>query len=324
MEAFLDKPLWMWGGFLGLVLALLIFDLFFLNRKDHEISVKESIRLSLFYVSLAILFGGWIWVDLGPESAYQYYTAWLLEQTLSLDNIFVMSLVFGYFNIPRRYQHRVLFWGILGVILMRGIFIGSGTWIVNQFQWVLYFFGAFLVFTGIKMLMMADEEPDIANNKILKLAKKYLPVYPDLQGNKFFVRMPDLNGGDKLKLYCTPLFITLVVIEFVDVIFAIDSVPAVLAVTTDPFIVYTSNIFAILGLRSLYFALAAMLHRFEYLEYALSIVLIFIGAKIFMHLIPGMPEIPPFVALAVTVSLLAGGIIYSLIKTKKDVEPPAA
>jgi tellurite resistance protein TerC len=211
----------------------------------------------------------------------QYFTGFFVEKSLAMDNVFVISLIFTYFAIPRIYQHRVLVWGILGVIVLRGIMIGLGAALINQFDWILFIFGAFLLITGIKMLVIADKEPDIAGNPILKFLRKHLNVTDELHGEKFFVKGPDPKGCGKLVRFATPLFLALVLIEFADLIFAVDSVPAIFAITTDPYIVYTSNIFAILGLRALYFALAAMVHRFHYLKYALSLVLIFIGAKIF-------------------------------------------
>ncbi len=313
----------MWAFFLAIVAVLVAFDLGVLNRTDKEINVKESLRLSLLYVIISLAFGGWIWWELGAQSANDFYTGYLLEKSLSLDNIFVISLVFGYFNIPRKYQHRVLFWGIIGVILLRGIFIASGTWLATNFEWVLYLFAAFLIFTGIKMLLSSDEEPDIENNFILKTAKKYLRVSTELHGNKFMVKLPSPKDPSRMQRYFTPLFLALVVIEFVDIIFALDSVPAILAVTQDPYIVYTSNIFAILGLRALYFALAAMLHRFEYLEYALAAVLIFIGGKVILAKLLDMEKIPSWISLTVTLTLLGGGVIVSLLKTRGDaVEKP--
>jgi tellurite resistance protein TerC len=312
----MHKPVWMWAGFITLVLVLLAFDLGVLHRKDKEISVKESLWLSLFYVSIGLLFGLFVFFELGAKSAQEYYTGFLIEKTLSMDNIFVISLVFGYFAIPRQYQYRVLFWGIIGVIIMRAILIGVGATLVNNFSWVLYIFAAFLVFTGIKMLRGSDEEHDISKNPVIKFVKKYMRCTDQFHGNKFFVTQTDANTGKKAR-FATPLFMALITVEFVDLVFAVDSVPAIFAITTDEYIVYTSNIFAILGLRALYFALAAMLHRFEYLKYSLSAVLIFIGGKVFAAPLLGLEKIPPAISLTVTVSILAMGVIYSLHKTRK-------
>jgi tellurite resistance protein TerC len=237
----------------------------------------------------------------------------MIEKSLSMDNVFVIALIFSFFAIPRQYQHRVLFWGILGVILLRALMIGLGATLVSQFSWVLYLFGAFLIFTGIKMWIIADHMPDIAKNPLLKFLKRHVRVTEGLRGNAFWVRETDTKTG-KLERFATPLFLALVLVEFVDLIFAVDSVPAIFAITTDPFIVYTSNIFAILGLRALYFALAAMIHRFKYLKYALALVLVFIGSKIFLVGVIG--KIPAVISLSVTFGLIAGGVLVSLWKTR--------
>jgi len=312
----MHKPVWMWGAFLSVVLVLLVFDLGILHRTDKEISVKQSLKLSAFYICMGLLFGLFVWKELGPQSAQEYYTGFLIEKTLSMDNIFVISLVFSYFAIPRQYQYRVLFWGIIGVIVLRALLIGMGATLVQEFHWVLYIFAAFLIFTGIKMLKGNDEEHDISKNPVIKFFKKYMRSTDELHGNKFFVRKVDTNTN-KRALFATPLFLALVTVEFVDVIFAVDSVPAIFAITTDEYIVYTSNIFAILGLRALYFALAAMLHRFAYLKYSLSAVLIFIGGKVFAPLVFDIEKVPASISLSVTVAILAAGVIYSLHMTKK-------
>jgi tellurite resistance protein TerC len=255
---------------------------------------------------------------MGSESGMDYYTGFLIEKSLSMDNVFVIALIFTFFAIPRQYQHRVLFWGILGVIVLRAIMIGLGATLVSQFSWILYLFGAFLIFTGIKMWIIADHVPDIENNPVLKFMKRHMRVTNGLRGNAFFVQEHDAKTG-KLERFATPLFLALVLVEFVDLVFAVDSVPAIFAITTDPFIVYTSNIFAILGLRALYFALAALIHRFKYLKYALALVLVFIGSKIFLVGIIG--KIPPTISLSVTFGLIAGGVIVSLWKTRGEAAP---
>ena len=310
---FLGKPAWVWLVFIGVVVALLAFDLGVLHKDDKEIGVRESLMLSAGYIGAALLFGAWVWWYLGAQSGMDYYTGFLIEKSLSMDNVFVIALIFSFFAIPRQYQHRVLFWGILGVIVLRAVMIGLGATLVSQFSWVLYVFGAFLVFTGIKMWIIADHVPDIANNPLLKFLKRHLRVTDGLRGNAFWVRESDPATG-KLERFATPLLLALVLVEFVDLVFAVDSVPAIFAITTDPFIVYTSNIFAILGLRALYFALAAMIHRFKYLKYALALVLVFIGAKIFLVGIIG--KIAPAVSLSVTFGLIAGGVLVSLWKTR--------
>jgi tellurite resistance protein TerC len=312
---FLGKPAWVWLVFIGIVVALLAFDLGVLHKDDKEIGVQESLLLSAGYISVALLFGAWVWWFMGSQSGMAYYTGFLIEKSLSMDNVFVIALIFSYFAIPRQYQHRVLFWGILGVIVLRAIMIGLGATLVSQFSWILYLFGAFLVLTGIKMWVIADHMPDIGNNPLLKFLRKHLRVTPELHGNAFFVRKSDPATGAMAR-FATPLFLALCLVEFVDLVFAVDSVPAIFAITTDPFIVYTSNIFAILGLRALYFALAAMIHRFKYLKYALALVLVFIGTKIFLVGIIG--KIPPVISLSVTFGLIAGGVLFSLWKTRGD------
>ncbi len=314
----LGKPAWVWLGFVGIVFALLAFDLGVLHKDDREIGVRESLLLSAGYIGVALLFGAWVWWYLGAPSGMDYYTGFMIEKSLSMDNVFVIALIFSFFAIPRQYQHRVLFWGILGVIVLRAIMIALGATLVSQFSWVLYLFGAFLVVTGIKMWFIADHVPDIANNPLLKALQRRMRVTDGLRGNAFWVREPDPATG-KVERFATPLLLALVLVEFVDLVFAVDSVPAIFAITTDPFIVYTSNIFAILGLRALYFALAAMIHRFRYLKYALALVLVFIGSKIFLVGLVG--KIPAVISLSVTVGLITGGVLVSLWKTRGQPSP---
>lgn len=311
----MGKPAWIWAVFIGIVIALLVFDLGVLHREQREIGVRESLLLSAGYITAGLLFGTWVWWYLGADSGMAYYTGFLIEKSLSMDNVFVIALIFGFLGIPRLYQHRVLFWGILGVIVLRALMIGLGAVLVQEFAWILYVFGGFLVITGVKMWFAADEEPDIANNPLLKFLRRRMRVTDGLRGNAFVVREPHPATGQPV-LWATPLLLALVLVETADLIFAVDSVPAIFAITTDPFIVYTSNIFAILGLRALYFALAAMIHRFYYLKYALALVLVFIGAKIFLVGIVG--KIPAVVSLSVTLGLIAGGVLYSLWKTRQD------
>ena len=309
----LGKDTWLWLLFIGIVVALLALDLGVLHRDDRAIGIRESLLLSAGYIGISLAFGAWVWSYLGAQSGVEYLTGFLIEKSLSMDNVFVIALIFTYFAIPPQYQHRVLFWGILGVIVLRAIMIGLGAALVSQFSWILYVFGAFLVLTGVKMWIIADHVPDIANNPLLKFLRKRMRVTQEVQGNAFFVTRPDPAGG-KPVLWATPLFLALCLVEFVDLVFAVDSVPAIFAITTDPFIVYTSNIFAILGLRALYFALAAMIHRFKYLKYALALVLVFIGTKIFLVGIIG--KMPPVISLSVTFGLIAGGVVFSLWKTR--------
>jgi tellurite resistance protein TerC len=315
--SWLGTPLWMWLAFLGLVIALLVLDLGVFHRRNREIGVRESLVTSAFYIALGLLFGGFIWWYLGPVPGMNYLTGFAVEKALAMDNVFVIAMIFGFFAVPRVYQHRVLFWGILGVIVLRAIMIGFGAAVISQFSWVLYVFAAFLIATGVKMLMFSDKEYDIAQNPVLKFMRRRFNVTDEHHGERFFVRKPHPKTG-RLVWFMTPLFMALVLIEIADVIFAVDSVPAIFAITTDPFIVYTSNIFAILGLRALYFALAAMVHRFHYLKYALALVLIFIGSKIFVADMFGLAKIPPVISLGVTFGILAMGVVWSLWKTRDD------
>jgi tellurite resistance protein TerC len=313
---FLSKPVWMWLLFVGIVIALLILDLGILNKDDHEIGVGESLKLSALYISLGVAFAGFVWWQIGFEESKLYLTAFVVEKTLALDNVFVIALIFAYFAIPRLYQHRVLFWGILGVIVLRGIMIGLGASLVAQYGWLLYIFAAFLIFTGIKMLFSGESEMDVAQNPVLRFMKNRMNVTDRLHGNAFFVQQPNTQG--RVVRYATPLFLALVLVEIADLVFAVDSVPAVFAITTDPFIVYTSNIFAILGLRALYFALAAVLHRFHYLKYALALLLVFIGSKIFVADAMGWEKFPANWSLAITFVILLAGVLFSLWKTRGD------
>jgi len=316
---FLGKDAWVWLVFLGVVISLLAFDLGVLHKDDHEIGIQESLALSGGYIGAAVLFGAWLSWQMGAQAGTEYFTGFMIEKSLSMDNVFVIALVFSFFAIPRQYQHRVLFWGILGVIVLRAIMIGLGATLVHQFSWILYVFGAFLVITGIKMWRMAEHTPDLSQSVMLKFLRKHLRVTPQLEGKAFFVMRPHPQTG-RAVVWATPLFLALCMVEFIDLVFAVDSVPAIFAITSDPYIVYTSNIFAILGLRALYFALAAAIHRFHYLKYALALVLVFIGSKIF--LVGFIGKIPAIVSLTVTFSLILGGVLVSLWKTRN--EPAAA
>jgi len=313
---FLGTSTWLWLVFMAIVIGLLVLDLGVLHRQDREIEMRESLLLYSGYFSVGVLFGAWVWYQLGAQSALEFYTGFLVEQSLSMDNVFVMAMIFGFFAIPRRYQHRVLFWGILGVVLLRAIMIGVGATLVQNFEWVLYIFGAFLLFTGVKMaLSKEDSHVDLANNPVLKFVRRHMRVTDQIHGSHFFVRLTP-PGESKALRYATPLFLALVLIELADLVFAVDSVPAIFAITQDPFIVYTSNIFAILGLRSLYFALSSLMHRFVYLKYALALVLIFIGCKIFYHGMVG--KVPALLSLGVTFGLLLGGVVVSLVRTRGE------
>jgi tellurite resistance protein TerC len=333
---FLGMPVWVWLSFLLIVVVILALDLGLFHTEAHEPTIRESAILAGACMTLGVAFSAVVWwlyyngyaQSLDDDIVKQttdaarawtawelYLTGWVVEQTLAFDNVFVMAMIFGYFAIPPKYQHRVLFYGILGVIVLRAIMIGLGAALIHQFDWILYVFSAFLVFTGIKMFVMADAKPDIENNPILKFMRRHMRITKEIDGQNFFVVQADPKTG-KLVRWATPLFVALVMIEFADLIFAVDSVPAIFAITQDPFIVYTSNIFAILGLRSLYFVLAAMVHRFHYLKYALSLVLIYVGAKIFVQQFIG--KIDPAISLGITISILLGGILLSLWKTRND------
>ena len=312
---FLGTPLWMWLAFLAIVVALLALDLGVLHRKQREIGVRESLALSAGYIMLALGFGGWVWWYMGATAGMNYLTGFVIEKSLAMDNVFVIAMIFAYFGIPRLHQHRVLFWGILGVIVLRAIMIGFGAAAVQQWSWMLYVFAAFLIFTGIKMWAMADKSYVVGDSPILRFVRRRFRVTDALHGEKFWVQQPDAETG-RAAWFMTPLFLALIMVEFVDVVFAVDSVPAIFAITTDPFIVYTSNIFAILGLRALYFALSAMVDRFHYLKYALALLLVFIGSKIFVADALGLAKIPPPVSLGITFAILAGGVAWSLWKTR--------
>ena len=312
---FLGTPVYFWVAFITIVIALLVFDLGILHKDEHEIGAKESLTLYGFYVLIALAFGGWVWWQRGAEAGLEFYTGYLLEQSLAMDNMFVIATIFGFLAIPRIYQHRVLFWGIIGVILFRAVLIGLGAAMVNQYSWILFFFGAFLVFTGIRMFKHQDEEPNMEDNKIYQFLNKHLRITKQLHGRNFTVKQPHPTTG-KLVTWLTPLAVALIMVEIVDLIFAVDSVPAVFAVTQDTFIVYTSNIFAILGLRALYFALAAAMNRFRYLQISLAIILVLIGIKI--CLVPFGYHIPTLLSLGVTIGILAGGVFYSLWKTRNE------
>jgi len=312
---FMGQSAMMWVGFVAIVVLLLAIDLGLLNRKDQIISAKKSLIFAGGYAVLACLFGVWLWGQMGEDHGVDYFTAYLIEISLSLDNLFVMSVVLSYFAVPRNYQHRVLFWGIIGVLVMRALMIGFGSILIETFDWMLLVFAGFLVITGIKMLFMDDEEDGLENSGLVKFFMKHLRFTKEIDGHRFFIQRINPTT-QKMVSYATPLFMALICIEFLDVLFALDSVPAVFAITHEPFVVYTSNIFAILGLRSMYFAMSAVLERFKYMKYALSIILVFIGLKvIYGHF---FEKIPPFYSLAITVTLLVSGVVFSLIKTKAE------
>ncbi|MFN0025374.1 MAG: TerC family protein [Parvularculaceae bacterium] len=321
----LGKPVWMWLAFLALIVFLLWLDLGLLNRKSKAVSPAKSFYMWAFFASIALGFGAWVWIDQGADAGAQFFTGYVLETSLAFDNIFVISTIFAYFAVPREYQHRVLFWGIIGAIVFRALFISAGAAIIEKYVFALYFFALFLIVTGWKMATAKSHGPNIGNNPVLKIARRLLPVTDTIDSDRFFVKKPHGANG-ALKTYATPLFLALILVEFVDIVFAIDSVPAIFAVTQDPFIVYTSNIFAILGLRSMYFMLAAAVERFAYLKMGLSAILVLIGVKIFWNFgikdlgldkSMGFEKIDPIAALVATVSIIALSILYSLWKTRR-------
>ena len=308
----------MWTFFGVAVIILLALDLFVFNRKNEIPSFSHTLWVCAAYIGAGLLFGVFVWYEEGTKKAMEYFTGFLVEKSLSMDNIFVMSVIFTSIGVPRIYQHRVLFWGILGAIVMRALLIGVGDVLISNFHWVLYIFSAFLIYTGTKMALenhspTEDNETDeekIKNSRIYKVVEKYFPVTHEIDGPHFITK----KGS---KHYITPLLFALITIELMDVVFALDSIPAIFLLTDDVFIVYTSNIFAILGLRALYFLLEAAVHRFVYLKHALSIVLIFIGAKIFLPFI-GI-ELQTWHSLSVTFALLFGSIFLSLFKEKQQI-----
>ncbi|MBU6374264.1 MAG: TerC family protein [Alphaproteobacteria bacterium] len=337
------QPIWLWLAFLAFIGFLLWVDLGLLNTKDEVVSPKKSALMWAAFASLAIAFGAYVYFAYEPDPAYytaeaganlnqlaviQYFTGYLLETALAFDNIFVIGMIFTFFAVPREYQHRVLFWGIIGAIVFRAIFISLGSAVVNEWTWVLYIFAAFLIYTGWKMVSGGDHEMKLEDNQILKFVKKRMRVYDKIENHNFFVKKPDPATG-KIVTFATPLFLALIMVEAVDIIFAIDSVPAIFAVTRDPFIVYTSNIFAILGLRSMYFMLAAAVERFKYLKYGLSLVLVLIGVKIIWNFLlykelKLVPYLEPHWSLIATIGLIGGAMLYSLWKTGKPQESKPA
>ena len=301
----------MWVGFNAFVLAMLFLDLFVFHRKAHEVSLKEAAGWSVFWVALSLSFNVLVWRWLGPEKGLEFLTGYLIEKALSVDNIFVFVLIFSYFNVPAKYQHRILFWGIIGALLMRGAMIGAGAALIHQFHWVIYVFGAFLVFTGIRMATHDEMEIEPEKNPVIRLIRKVWPVTNQYHGQKFFV----VDRTRRRRLVATPLFVVLMMVETTDLIFAVDSIPAIFAITTDTFIVYTSNVFAILGLRALYFLLAGVIHRFHYLKLGLSAVLVFVGLKM---LLAEVYKIPIGLSLGIVFAVLVASVVASLAFPKKD------
>jgi tellurite resistance protein TerC len=307
----MDYP-WLWVGFNVFVLAMLALDLLVFHKEAHEVRTREAFAWSLFWIALAVIFGAGVYRFMGRDAGLEYFAGYVIEKALSVDNIFVFVLIFSYFRVPARYQHRVLFWGILGALVMRGVMIAAGTYLIQHFHWVLYLFGAFLVFTGIRMA--SDKAHDIhpEANPVIRLVRRFIPVTGAYHGQKFFVRE---DAGGQSRLFATPLFVVLALVETTDLIFAVDSIPAVFAVTQTPFIVYSSNVFAILGLRALYFLLADVIHRFQYLKLGLSAVLVFVGVKM---LIADLYKVPIGLSLAVIVAVLGTSVLVSWLRPPSD------
>ncbi len=301
---------WLWVGFIAFVLAMLALDLGVFHRKAHAVRPREAGIWVGIWVSLAFLFALGLYFYSDAETALTFLTGYIIEESLSVDNIFVMVLIFNYFGVPREFQHRVLFWGILGALIMRGLFIGVGALLVSRFEWILYVFGAMLVITGVRMAFKGDEEFDADQNPVVRFVRRFVPMTASYRGPHFFT----LENGRRV---ATPLLLVLVLVEFTDLMFAIDSIPAIFAVTTEPFIVFTSNIFAILGLRSMYFLLAAVVHRFYLLKYGLAVILVFVGAKM---LLEPFLHVPILLSLGVIVAVLTGSIASSLVWPKAEIE----
>ncbi len=298
--------IWPWIGFNLFVLAMLAVDLGVFHRKAHTVSLKEASIWSVVWITLALVFDVGLYFWRGPDPALQFFTGWLIEKSLSVDNIFIFVLLFGYFSVPPVYQHRVLFWGILGALIMRGVLIGVGSVLLAQFHWIMYLFGAFLIFSGIRMALNRETELQLEKNPLLKFVRRVLPVTEHYERDRFIVK----RAG---KLMVTPLLLVLLVIESTDLVFAVDSIPAVFAVTQDPFIVYTSNVFAILGLRSLYFVFANIIDKFYYLKLALSVILTYVGVKM---LVEGIFHIPTLLSLAVIGLVLIAAVVASVIRAR--------
>ena len=304
----MNVNIWVWIGFSVFVLAMLALDLGVFHRKSHEVKFKEALAWSGVWLTLALLFAGGVFIYGGTERGLEFLTGYIIEWSLSVDNIFVFLLIFSYFAVPAKYQHKVLFWGILGALVMRAVMIALGATLIKEFHWVIYFFGALLVFSGIKMATQKETGLHPEKNPLVRLFRRFMPVTSEYHGDRFFTR---INGVR----YATPLFIALLMIESADLVFAVDSVPAIFSITSDTFIVYTSNVFAILGLRSLYFALSGVMSRFHYLKLGLSVVLVFVGVKM---LLTDVYKIPILISLAVIAGTLAASIVFSLLKPKQE------
>lgn len=299
-----------WISFLAFVILMLALDLGVFHRKSHEIKLKEALIWTGVWISLALVFNYGVYVYMGKEKAVEFLTGYVIEKSLSIDNLFVFIMLFTYFKVDVKYQHKVLFWGILGALVMRAIFIFAGVALINKFHWIIYVFGALLIFTGIKMVFQKEEQINPERNPLVRLFKKFFPFTNEDQDGKFFVKK---NG----KRFATPLFVVLLIVEFTDLIFAVDSIPAILAITNDTFIIFTSNVFAILGLRALYFALAGITQYFHYLKYGLAAILVFVGVKM---TIVDLYKIPIVTSLLVISGILVISVIVSVLFPKKEEE----
>ena len=306
----MNDQIWLWVGFNLFVLAMLALDLGVFHRQAHVVALRESIAWTVVWVALALAFNGGLWHFYGSQKAVEFFTGYLIEKSLSVDNVFVFALLFSYFAVPAKYQHKVLFWGILGALIMRALMIALGAALIAKFTWIIYVFGAFLIVTGIKMVMKREEAIHPERNPVVRWFKRIFPVTKDYREDRFFVK----EGGRR---WATPLVVVLLLVELSDLLFAVDSIPAIFAVTTDPFIVYTSNVFAILGLRSLYFALAGVLDKFHYLKIGLGVVLAFVGVK--MLLAHTAWKLPTLLSLGIVVLILAVSVVASLLRPKPAV-----
>lgn len=305
---------WEWVAFLAIIGFMLVLDLGVFHKKSHKVSIKESLAWTGVWISLAMLFNVWVYYKMGPQKGIEFFTGYIIEKALSVDNIFVISLIFTYFRVPAQYQHRVLFWGVLGALFFRIIFIYAGVALIAKFNWMIYVFGVFLVYTGIKMLKNEDKHIEIEANPMIVFVKKFWKITPHFDGENFRTK---INGV----WHFTPLFLVLIMIETTDIIFAVDSIPAILAITPDPYIVFTSNVFAILGLRSLYFALNGIMEMFEYINYALSGILVFVGIKM---IIAGWYHIPTIISISVILGLLILSVVASIYFPRKNKKHPKA
>lgn len=312
----MGENLWIWIAFNAFILVFLALDLGFFHKERRVISVREALWTTAGYISMALIFNVGVYYYAGPQAGLEFLTGYFIEYALSMDNILVFVLILAHFRVPPEYQMRVLIWGIIGALILRGIFIYAGAALLEAFHWVVLVFGIFLLLTGLKTLFAKDESPDLEQNWVVRLSRRILPMTPSYHGERFFIR------SDTGKLLATPLFLVLIVLNVTDILFAVDSIPAIFAITRDPFIVYTSNVFALLGLRALYFALSGMLDKFRYLKIGISLVLVFIGFKMIFNYWEDLPNIPTELALAMTVLLIVGSVIVSIIHNKLNPEPP--